>query len=180
LETTTAILLRRHKLSETSLVVTWLTGACGKIKTIAKGARRPRSPFAGKLDLFYEADIQFVRSRRSDLHTLKEAALREPFEGLRLDFHRVELASYFVELLDLVTEPDHPAPELLDLLRRALGWLNTHAPDLRALLHFEAELTRLLGIHGAEGVTPAVAIGRLFGRLPSTRPALLRQLEGKK
>jgi DNA repair protein RecO (recombination protein O) len=180
LETTTAILLRRHKLSETSLVVTWLAETCGKIKTVAKGARRPRSPFAGKLDLFYEADIQFVRSRRSDLHTLKEAVLREPFEGLRLDFHRVELASYFVELLDLVTEPDHPAPDLLDLLRRALGYLNINAPDLRALLHFEAELARLAGVHGAPGVTPAVAIGRLFGRLPSARPALLKRLEKTK
>jgi DNA repair protein RecO (recombination protein O) len=158
-------------------VVTWLSEACGKIKTVAKGARRPRSPFAGKLDLFYEAEIQFVRSRRSDLHTLKEAALREPFEGLRLDFHRVELASYFVELLDLVTEPEHPVPDLLDLLRRGLTYLNGNAPNLRALLHFEAELARLQGVHGAPGVTPAVALGRLLGRLPATRPALLKKLE---
>jgi DNA repair protein RecO (recombination protein O) len=179
-ETTSAILLRRHKLSETSLVVTWFSESCGKIRTVAKGARRPRSPFAGKLDLFYEVEIQFVRSRRGDLHTLKEASLREPFEGLRLDWHRVELASYFVELLDLATEPDHPVPALLDLLHRALAHLGAHAATLRALLHFEAELTRLLGIHGAEGVTPAVAIGRSVGRLPSARPALLKSLAEKK
>ena len=58
LETTAAILLRRIKLTESSLIVTWFTEAHGKLKTVAKGARRPRSPFAGRLDLFFAAEIR--------------------------------------------------------------------------------------------------------------------------
>jgi DNA repair protein RecO (recombination protein O) len=38
---------------------------------------------------------------------------------------------------------------------------------------------RLLGIQGQAGVTPAVAIGRAYQRLPMARPGLLRQLKAK-
>ena len=176
MKTTPAILLRRTRLSDTSWIVTWLSETEGRLKTVAKGARRPRSPFAGKLDLFFLAEISFVPSRKSDLHTLREVALSQPFDGLRADFLRTELAAYFVELIELVTEPEHPVPELFDLFLRALRYLDGGKPTLRALLHFEAELVRLLGIHGQPGVTPAQAIGRAMHTIPVTRPALLKRL----
>ena len=78
-----AILLRKRKFSDTSLIVSWCTESFGCIQTIAKGARRPKSPFAGKLDLFFEAEISIVRSRKSDLHTLTEVMLENPFAGIR-------------------------------------------------------------------------------------------------
>lgn len=177
METTSAILLRKIKLTETSLIVTWFTEAHGKIKTVAKGARQPKSRFAGLLDLFFDCEIQFARSHRSELHQLREVALRNPHQGLRLDYGRVALAAYFVELIELVTEPDHPAPELHDLLRRAFGHLNEQPASLRALLHFESELARLLGIQGQENVTPAAAIGRVYHSLPAARPGLLSKLQ---
>ena len=108
-------------------------------------------------------------------HTLREVVLIEPFEGLRADFLRTELAAYFVELIELVTEPEQPVPELFDLLLRALRHLNTAKPALRSLLHFESELVRLLGIHGQPGVTPAVAIGRAYHTIPSPRAGLLKR-----
>jgi len=46
-ETTAAILLRKRKLSDTSLIVSWCTESFGCIQTVAKGARRAKSPFAG-------------------------------------------------------------------------------------------------------------------------------------
>jgi DNA repair protein RecO (recombination protein O) len=176
-ETTAAILLRKTKLTETSLIVTWFTAEHGKIKTVAKGARQARSRFAGLLDLFFDCEIQWARSRRSELHILREVALAHAHEGLRLDYRRVALGSYFVELIELVTEPDHPAPELYDLLQRAFRYLHEHPATMRALLHFESELVRLLGIQGQAGVTPAVAIGRVYHRLPSARAGLLRDLK---
>src|SRR6266404_3408586 len=111
-ETTAAILLRRRKLSDTSLIVSWCTESLGCIQTVARGARRPKSPFAGKLDLFFEAEIQIVRSRKSNLHTLTEVALRNPFGGIRENFRRTEAASYFVELIEICTESDHHKPKL--------------------------------------------------------------------
>ena len=156
--------------------MTWLTQAHGRLKTVAKGARRPRSAFAGKLDLFFLEEISFVQSHRSDLHALREVVLVQPFEGLRADFLRTQLAAYFVELIELVTEPEHPVPELFDLLQRALAYLDKGGANLRALLHFEGELVRLLGIHGQERVTPAVAIGRAYNSIPASRAPLLKRL----
>ena len=178
METTAAILLRKTKLTETSLIVMWFSEVHGRIKTVAKGARQPKSRFAGMLDLFFECEIQFVRSRKSELHILTESNLREPHEGLRLDYTRVALAAYFVELIELVTETDHPAPELFDLLKRALGFLNANPAAARALLHFESELVRLLGIQGEAGITPATAIGRVYHKLPQARGGLLKQFSG--
>ena len=175
METTNALLLRKTKLTETSLIVTWFTASFGLIKTVAKGARNPKSKFSGGLDLFFDCEIQFSRSRRSELHILRETLLRDPHEGLRTHHERVALASYFVELLELVTEPNHPAPDLHDLLDRALGFLNANPASRRPMLHFESELARLLGIQNA-AVAPAVAIGRAYHRLPSSRPRLFRTL----
>ncbi|MEA3210011.1 MAG: repair protein RecO [Chthoniobacter sp.] len=179
MEITPAILLRKTRLGETSLILTWFTMAHGRLKTVAKGARQPKSPFAGRLDLFFECEIQFGRSRRSDLHALREVALQNAHEGLRLEYARVAVAAYFVELIELVTEPDHPAPELFDLLQRGFGFLSSHPATARALLHFETELTRLLGIQGQPGVSAAIAIGRVYHHLPPSRAALLKMLKEK-
>ncbi len=177
-ESTNAILLRKRKLSETSLIVSWCSESLGKIDTVARGARRSKSPFAGKLDLFFEAEIQFTRSRRSSLHSLTEVALRNPYSGIRQNYLRTQTASYFVELIEISTEPEHSAPELFHLLQRAFGFLDGHDADRRAVHHFETELARFSGVHDRAllKANPAAALGALFGRLPRGRDALLKAL----
>jgi hypothetical protein len=115
MESTTAILLRKRKLSDTSLIIHWCTNSLGCVQTVAKGARRAKSPFAGKLDLFFEAEIQIARSKKSDLHTLREVALRNPFGGIRASYLRMQVAAYFVELVEICTESDHHDAELFAL-----------------------------------------------------------------
>lgn len=178
METTNAILLRKRKLSDTSLIVSWCTESLGTIETVAKGARRPKSVFAGRLDLFFEAEIQIKRSRRSHLHTLTEAVLRNPFGGIRENYLRTQAASYFVEWIEISTELEHPAPELFRLLQRAFGFLDGRDADRRAVRHFEAELARLAGVHDAAMLKsdPAAALASLFGRMPRGRGGLLRAL----
>jgi DNA repair protein RecO (recombination protein O) len=174
-ETTPAILMRKTRFGDTSLIVTWFTQAHGRVKTVVKGALRPKSRFAGVLDLFFECEIAFVRSARTDLHTLREAVLRDAREGLRRDYARVALASYCVELMEFVTESEHAAPELYDLLLRAFRHLDEQPATQRALLHFESELARFLGIQQPR-ITPIVSIGRAYHRIPSARPGLLKML----
>jgi DNA repair protein RecO (recombination protein O) len=178
MESTTAILLRKRKLSDTSLIVSWCTESLGCIQTAARGARRVKSPFAGKLDLFFEAEIQISRSRKSNLHSLTEVVLKNPFGGIRQNLRRTQAASYFVELIELCTESDHHEPELFSLLRRAFAYLSENDPDLRAVLHFETELARIAGVHDAKMLksNPALALAGLFGRLPPSRTDLLKTL----
>src|ERR1700682_5481423 len=178
MESTTAILLRKRKFSDTSLIVSWFTESLGCIQTVAKGARRTKTPFAGKLDLFFEADIAIVPSRKSNLHTLTAVALRNPFPGIRKNYLRTQAAAYFVELIEVCTERDHHEPELFALLRRAFGYLDKSEPNLRAVSHFETELARIAGVHDAKKLKadPAFALGNLFGRLPLSRTPLLKTL----
>lgn len=175
MESTNAILLRKTRFSDTSLIVTWFTEGHGRLKTVVKGALRAKSKFAGVLDLFFECEIGFVRSAKSEVHTLREAALREPREQMRTDFPRVALGSYFVELIEYATEPEQPAPELFDLLRRAFAHLDATAASRRAMLHFEKELVRFLGIEHPN-LTAIVSLGRAIQRIPTTRPSLLASL----
>jgi DNA repair protein RecO (recombination protein O) len=178
METTEAILLRKRKFSDTSLIVSWCTESFGCVQTMAKGARRAKSPFAGRLDLFFEAEISIVRSRKSDLHTLTEVVLKNPFPGIRSNYLRTQTAAYFVELIEICTERDHREPELFGLLRRAFGFLDAHATTPRAVAHFETELARIAGVHDELRLKadPAFALGTLFGRLPLSRTPLLKTL----
>jgi len=178
MESTTAILLRKRKLSDTSLIISWCTESLGCIQTVAKGARRPRSSFAGKLDLFFEAEIQIARSKRSTLHTLREVALKNPFPGIRETYLRMQTASYFVELIEICTESDHDDPALFALLQRAFGYLSANAPTLRAVSHFETELARIAGVLDVKAIKhdPAFALANLFGKLPRSRAPLLQAL----
>ncbi len=178
MQTTAAILLRKRKFSDTSLIISWCTESLGCIQTIAKGARRSKSTFAGKLDLFFETEIQIAPSRKSNLHTLTEVALRSPFAGIRRTYARTQTAAYFVELIELCTERDHHEPELFALLRRAFTYLDGNNPNLRAVTHFETELARIAGVQGRkiDNSDPAFALGNLFGKLPLSRAPLLKTL----
>ena len=181
MESTEAILLRKRKFSDTSLIVSWCTESLGCIQTIAKGARRQKSAFAGKLDLFFQAEISIVRSRKSDLHTLTEVVLRNPFPGIRRNYLRTQTAAYFVELIEICTERDHREPELFGLLRRAFGYLDAKDATPHAVAHFETELARIAGVHDERRLKadPAFALGNLFGRLPLSRTPLLKTLMAK-
>lgn len=178
MQSTDAIVIRLTRLTETSLIVHWFTEAHGLVKTVAKGARRPKSPFAGQLDLFFGGEITFVRSRQSELHTLKEVSIRQWREGLRRNYTATLLAAYCGQLLESAVEPEHPDPELHDLLRRALDHLEAAEPSLRALCHFESELARLLGIADSR-CDAEISLRNVLGVLPVSRGELVERLSAK-
>ncbi len=62
-EKTLALVLRVVEFSETSLIVTLFTRDFGKVRGLAKGARRPKGPFESALDLRSLCRIVFLRNR---------------------------------------------------------------------------------------------------------------------
>ncbi len=174
--TTPALLLRKRRLSDTSLIVSWCTENLGVVQTVARGARRPKSPFAGRLDLFFEAEISLAISRKTNLHTLREVTVTHPFAGIRAQLVRTQAASYFVELIELCTEGEHREPALFALLQRAFRYLDQRDPATKAVLHFETELARIAGVHDATKNAAASALSNLFGKLPAARTPLLKSL----
>jgi DNA repair protein RecO (recombination protein O) len=145
IESATGIILRTRPLTETSLIVEWLTPSAGRISTVAKGARRPKSPFMGKLDLFYEGDFTFSRSRRSQLHTLREVSLRETHATLRRELGCLRQASYAAKLVEQTTETDTPLPGVYHLMRGFLEELPKHPPQPQTVFAFELRLLHELG-----------------------------------
>jgi DNA repair protein RecO (recombination protein O) len=174
-QSTQAILIRLTRLTDTSLIVHWFTEGHGLIKTVAKGARRPKSPFAGQLDLFFGGEITYQPARQGDLHALREVFIGRWREGLRKNYTATLLASYCCQLLESAVEPEHPDPELHNLLGRALDHIDTTAPSLRALYHYERELARLLGV-SRHPQAAELALRDLLGSLPASRVELLERL----
>ncbi|MCS7338452.1 MAG: DNA repair protein RecO [Verrucomicrobiae bacterium] len=146
IEAATGLVMRTYPLTDTSLIVHWLTLRQGRLSTAAKGARRPDSPLRGKLDLFYLCDFNFYRSRRSDLHTLKEVALRDAHAPLRTDLTKLQQAAYCAALIEQTTEPDTPLPGMFNLFRGLLRHLVSHAPAQHTVFAFELKLLTELGL----------------------------------
>jgi DNA repair protein RecO (recombination protein O) len=146
IESATGLVLRTRPLTETSLIIHWLTPTLGRLATVAKGARRPKSPFRGKLDLFYLADFSFTRSRRSDLHNLREVSLKETHPRLREDLGRVHQASYCAALLEQSTEAETPLPGLFELMRSLLRHVSSESPKAQTIFAFELKLLEQLGL----------------------------------
>jgi DNA repair protein RecO (recombination protein O) len=178
-ERCTAILIRLTKLTDTSLIVHWFSAEHGMIKTVAKGARNPKSPFAGQLDLFFSADISWVHARVGELHTLKEVQVTECRESIRGEYNAMLLSAYCCRLFEQLIERDHPEPELFDLLKRALDHIATDGASVRALRHFEHETARILGLsHDRKQAAPVLR--EMLGGLPPQREQLLERLSGRK
>jgi DNA repair protein RecO (recombination protein O) len=143
---TTGLVLRTRPLTETSLIVQWLTRDYGRIATVAKGARRPKSPFRGQLDLFYLADLSFARSSRSELHTLREVRLLESHAGLRPELIYLQQASYCAALIEQSAEPEAPLPQAFDNFRKLLEQLPKHPAQPQAIFGFEMKWLHELGL----------------------------------
>ena len=174
MEEARAILLRKYRFSETSLVVVWFTDRHGKVKTAVRSATKPGSTFAGRLELFTEGEISFKAPKRGsagDLHSLSEV-VTAPDAALPATYPTILAASYFAELCDLLTEPMHPVPEMFSLLRRAWGYLREKAPDKRGVEHFEAELAKVLGIHDPS-LSAHRSLASVLSRIPESRGKLL-------
>jgi DNA repair protein RecO (recombination protein O) len=145
-ERTTGVVLRTRPLTDTSLIVQWLTPDQGRLATVAKGARRPKSPFRGQIDLFHLAELSFARSRRSDLHTLREVRLLESHAALRPELAYLQQASYCAALIEHTTETETPLPALYAQFTGLLGELPRHPARPGTIFAFEMKLLDDLGL----------------------------------
>jgi DNA repair protein RecO len=179
---TSGIVLRMTDWSETSLIVTWFTRDLGKLRTVAKGAHRPKSPFRGKLDLFYLDDIVFAPSRRGELHTVSECYVENPFVRIRERLDLYTAAGCCCELVDLATEPEGPVPELFELLATSLTSLDQGSItplsvplfELLALdcLGFRPDPARLDLDPGTRRIVSDILDNKRLDRLRLTKPQL--------
>jgi DNA repair protein RecO (recombination protein O) len=145
-EKATALVLRTVEFSETSLVVTLFTREFGKVRALAKGARRPKGPFESALDLLALCRIVFLRKSSDALDLLTEAKLERRFRAAARDLSSLYAGYYVAELLQELTDDADPHPELFDAACETLLALATPGTSVAAsVLRFEVTALRLLG-----------------------------------
>ncbi len=126
-ETSAAIVLRVKDLGESDLVVSFFTREHGRLRAVAKGARRSRRRFVNCLDVLCLAELQYTRRSGGKLAFLHSGRLLEPHARIRTDFDRFSRASYMVELLEILFPLEVAEPEAFELLERGLQTLDAGA-----------------------------------------------------
>lgn len=144
-EKATALVLRFIEFSETSGVVTLFTREFGKVRALAKGARRPKGPFESALDLLALIRIVFLHKSSDALDLLTEAKLVRRFRPAGRDLASLYAAYYVAELLSELTDDEDPHPELFDAADQTLLELSGGGPVAVLVLRFELTALRLLG-----------------------------------
>ncbi|RKY85203.1 DNA repair protein RecO [candidate division KSB1 bacterium] len=142
---TEAIVLRMQEYGESSKILTLYTRDYGRLKVLAKGARRLKSRFGGVLDLINYITIVFYQKVTRDLPLLSQADLVRPFLHLREDLHRLALASALVELIDRTESGQMPNPRLFKLL---VGCLIGIDESGNAEVYFDYFTLHFLGFAG--------------------------------
>ena len=140
---TEAIVLRRTDFGEADRLLTVFTPGRGKIRLVAKGARKLTSRKSGHVELFSHGQFMVAVGRELDI--LTQAETLEPFLPLREDLLRTTYAYYVAELADAFTaERDENGP-LFRLLIDAFGWLCVAGDLALAARYYELHLLGLVG-----------------------------------
>jgi len=171
-EKATAIVLRTIDFSETSSVVTLFTREFGKVRALAKGARRPKGPFESALDLLALCRIVFLRKSSESLDLLTEAKLERRFRPPGGDLSSLYAAYYVAELLNELTDDYDPHPKLFDAADETLAALSSPGRVSAALLRFELTALRELGhLPSLEACGECGTVVEPSGRVPFSQLA---------
>ena len=140
-----AIIMRIKEFGESDLLVTFFTSDRGRLKGVAKGGRKSQKRFANCLDLFCLANLEYEMKRKGDLHFLHSCKLIHAFPGLRSDFTSLSLASYMIELTEILFPLSVTDEEMFELLKNAFLVLDEGGrTDILRIL-FEAKAMALGG-----------------------------------
>lgn len=142
-----AIVFRVVPYQESSLIVTIFSKEFGKIAIIAKGARKPKSRFAGLFDIGALLDIVIYHKSSRSVQTLSEASYLNRNFSLRTDMNKMISVQRIIELSAQMLEDEQVNIDLWDFLANMLNWLESQEecpPNL--FPYIQIRLAELQGI----------------------------------
>lgn len=160
-----AIVLRVTRYRDADLIVHLLTEKGQSVAAMARSALKSKKRFGGGVlepTRHIEAVLQ-TRSQEADdrLVTLSEAQLVDPFDQLRSDYTRLQVALEIVGLVDKMLKPgDSEQVSLFNLVGHSLRRLETHSDPSILKMHFQARLL------DQQGVLPHEAVFEIFLKTP--------------
>lgn len=117
----TSLVLRSIRYKESSLIVTVFARKFGKLKLLARGARRPKSIFGSSLEPFTYVRLIFYRRESKEIYNLSETEILDSFPRARNSLRKVIATNAFCEFLDKTLAPEQPNPRLFSLTVQSLG-----------------------------------------------------------
>jgi DNA repair protein RecO (recombination protein O) len=144
-----AICIRVVDYSETSQVITLLGREHGKFDAIAKGAKRPKSPFDGPFEVFSYGHVVFSEAAGAHkLSSVVEFNKQLRFRTLRKTLEGLNCGLFGAELIEVLTDEFDPHPRLFDILAAFLEYEQSHTDHksaLAGLIRFQLALLRETG-----------------------------------
>jgi DNA repair protein RecO (recombination protein O) len=141
----TGINLKGMPLGENDRLLTILTKEHGLIRAIAAGARKHRSPMAGRSGLFVVNDLQISVGRNMD--RIKNAEVLQSFVGLGKTLAKLTAAQYLSELALMQALSAQPQEDLFLVLVEHLNRIQD-AENKNVLAHLNHGTYHLLAIAG--------------------------------
>ena len=148
------VIVRTYKLGEADRIVSVITENNGKVRAVAKGVRKTRSRYGGRLELLRHLDLQFYQGR-GDLDIVTQAETRDHWPEIREDLDRLGKALTIAEAVDQVVQDKQPNQEAYRMLCGALETLQRSDP----VLVVPAFMLKLLAHEGVAPVLDECVIG---------------------
>lgn len=138
-----AVVLRHSDWGEADRLLGLFTREKGKLRVIAKGARKIRSRKAGHLEPFTRVTLMLARAH--DLPIVTQAETVDAYQPLREDLLKTGYAAYVIELLDRFTYEEGENQPLYRLLVETLSRLATEPDAWLPVRFYEVQLLDGLG-----------------------------------
>lgn len=142
---TTAIVLRSHKWGDADRIVTLYSKDLGKLRGIARGARRQKSRFGAAIEPFSVCRLNLFEKIGDPLFRISHVDLVRSSHVLREDLRSMASAARMVNLVAAITPDGDPDPLLFDTLEQGLASLHESEDSPFTTLLFQI---RLLGLTG--------------------------------
>ena len=121
--TTEAVVLRSIRYGEADRILHLYTLDRGRIGAIAKGSRRAKSRFGGRLEPFFRLNLD-LHEGRSDLLTVTGAQTVSPYSAIRSDPVAIDTAARGCDAVSRLFDTPEPHPEVFNLLCTFLSVLD--------------------------------------------------------
>ena len=143
--TTDAIVLKSMRWGEADRIVIFFSRKLGKVRGIARGARRMNSRFGGALEPFTYVNLTVFDRRNDSLASISHVEILENFTALREDLQRMSAAARMVSVVEGMTADRDPSHELVCALQGGLRALCESRDLILTTLIFQIHVLTLTG-----------------------------------
>ena len=128
--------LRTYPFRESDLIVSFFTRDLGKLRGVARRARRPKSPFGSGLERLSHVRMAYFQRENAELVNLSGCELIQSQFALQSDYARSVALDYFTEVAEQLLPPHEPNEKFFRLLMAVLADLRNEGNVWRAVAYF--------------------------------------------